>query len=116
MRSPISSTLFGTFFFVNYDCLDSGIESQGKIILVPSFNAIGMGVVALLLGRRRGATEYNNTNPLAFVILVSVQLYGTADPKVRRATTAQARLAQMRCMADHNVVRHAPSTQPTLSL
>ena len=71
-----------------------------------------MGVVALLLGRRRGATEYNNTNPLAFVILVSVQLYGTADPKVRRATTAPTGLARMRGMADHDVVRHAPSHSP----
>ena len=68
-----------------------------------------MGVVALLLGRRRGATEYNNTIPLAFVIVVPVQLYGKADPKVRLATTAPTGLARMRSMANHDVVRHAPS-------
>ena len=67
--------------FVNYECLVSGIESHGKIALVPSFNATAMGVVGLLFGRRRGATEYNNTIPLAFVILVTVQLNGTADPE-----------------------------------
>ena len=67
--------------FENYECLVSGIESHGKIALVPSFNATVMVVVGLLFGRRRGATEYNNTMPLAFVILVTVQLNGTADPE-----------------------------------
>ena len=80
--------------FVNYECLVSGIESHGKIALVPSFNATVMGVVGLLFGRRRGATEYNNTIPLAFVIFGDSAIERHGRPRrVRRATTAQARLA-----------------------
>ena len=87
--------------FVNYECPVSGIESHGKIALVPCFNATGMGVVRLLLGRPRGATEYNSTIPLAFVILVSVQLNDTADPEGCDARQQHRHgLVQIKDMAD----------------
>ena len=62
-----------------------------------------MGVVGLLFGRRRGATEYNNTIPLAFVILVTVQLNGTADPEGCDARQQQAHKPTGRLGANEDV-------------